>query len=153
MASFKDSKNRDWIVSVDVATIKVVRARLSIDNQPVDLTQIANKDGVLLDRLARDVCFLVDLLWVLCEEQAPGKNVDEIEFARGLVGDGIDSASSALIEAMIDFFPRERRELLKAMWAKSQEVETLIMDQAKQDVAEMAPTEIAKRIMEQSPGS
>ena len=97
MASFKDSKNRDWIVSVDVATIKAVRARLSIDNQPVDLTQIANKDGVLLDRLAKDVCFLVDLLWVLCEEQAPGKNVDEIEFARGLVGDGIDSASGALL--------------------------------------------------------
>ncbi len=153
MASFKDGKNRDWIISVDVATIKAVRAQLSIDNQQVDLTQIANKDGVLLQRLASDVCFLVDLLWVFCKEQAKREDVDEVEFARGLIGDGIDNASSALIEAMIDFFPRERREILKAMWAKSQEVETLIMDQAKQDVAAMAPTEIAKTIMGQSPGS
>jgi len=104
MAKFKDNKGNEWIVPVNSTTVKRVRDVLDIDL--VDLNQTT------INRLIEDTVLLVDVLWVLCERQAKSKKVSEEGFAERLVGDPIDAAVDALLEAIANFFPALRRSLL-----------------------------------------
>ena len=100
MSKFTDAKGRDWTVAITTGAIKTVRQRLDVDL--VDLNQST------MERLADDFVLLVDVLWVLCEQQAANKQppVDAEDFGESLVGDPIEAACSALTEAIADFFPR-----------------------------------------------
>jgi hypothetical protein len=149
MSKFKDNKNREWTILVDVPAIKALRSDLKLD--------IMAQDQPIFDRLAEDPILLVDTLWVLCREQAAVKGVDEIDFARGLTGLAIDHATHSLMESIADFFPPQRRALmmkalgkLKVMESKALDVMDKMLD--KQDVdALMAQMETA--LSESTPGS
>lgn len=106
MQSFKDAKGRDWQIEITVNVIKKVRATLDID-----LTEV---DGAVYRRLD-DPVTLVDLLWLICEEEAQGRNLTDEDFGCGLVGDPIEDATNALLDAIADFFPGRKRSLIQAM--------------------------------------
>ena len=111
MASFKDPTNRVWHLSLDAPLINKVRKACDID--------LADSEGKSYQRLANDPVLLVDVLWVLVQKQAQGEGVSDEEFGRLLVGDPIEAATSALLEAIVDFFPSRRRELVKAVAEKN----------------------------------
>ena len=114
MRSFKDNKGRTWEISLNVLQMKRIRARLGVDL--VNVITL-DKDGAvkvdLVDRIANDPCLLVDILWVLVEEQAKKAGVSDTEFGEALAGDAISEATKAFLDELVDFFPAPRRLFLK----------------------------------------
>ncbi len=124
MSKFTDARGRDWVIVVTVGTIKKVREHLSLD--------LADLSQATMDRLATDPCLLVDTLWLIVEADATQRKVSQEGFAEGLVGDPIDLAVSALLGALVDFFPERRRcllrETMKAMDEARTTGEKMVMD-------------------------
>ncbi len=104
-----------WELEVTVGVVKRVRAVLEID--------LAKLDETLYMRLSEDPVLLVDLLWVLCEKQAQERNITDEQFGGGLAGDSIEAATTALLEAVADFFPGPRRSLFKKVISKTATIE------------------------------
>lgn len=125
MHTFTDNCGRTWTVTVNVEAVKRVRGLLN-----VDLLEVL--DGKLLERLAADPILLCDLVYCLCKPEADAKGVSDEEFGRAMAGDAIDGATVALMEELVDFFPRERRRLLAKALAKLRMLESKAVDVAMQ---------------------
>ena len=114
MQIFKDRDGREWQVVLNVFQMKRVRAALGIDL--VNVIEL-EKDGAvkvdMIDRIANDPCLLVDILWVLVQEQAKPLNVTDEQFGTALAGDAIEAATKAFLDELVDFFPGARRLFLK----------------------------------------
>ena len=114
MQIFKDRDGREWQVVLNVFQMKRVRAALGIDL--VNVIEL-EKDGQvkvdMIDRIANDPCLLVDILWVLVQEQAKPLNVTDEQFGTALAGDAIEAATKAFLDELVDFFPGARRLFLK----------------------------------------
>lgn len=119
MATFVDEAGRRWSIRIDVAAIRKVRTK-----RGVDLAKVMGSQEEL-NKLIEDPCLWVDVLWDLVEEQANTQGVTAEVFAHGLAGDAFESASTALIEAIIDFFPSSRREILRRLLGKVKQMESL----------------------------
>lgn len=126
MHGFIDSAGRRWTVRVDVGAVKRVRTRLGVDLMQVaeKRTQDGREPGVL-ERLASDPVLLVDVIYVLCSEQAEQLGVSDEEFGRAMLGDALDGAVKAMLGAVVDFFPnpRERAALKRVLTAAETETE------------------------------
>jgi hypothetical protein len=114
VASFTDNAQRPWTIRVASAGIKKIRAALAFD--------LADLSGKAEQRLEEDPALLVDCLWLLVEEDARGRNVSAVEFGEALVGDAIDFATVALLEAKADFFPSRKRQILRRIAEKTAKV-------------------------------
>lgn len=112
MPWFTDADYRTWNVELTLDEIKRVRSQLD-----VDLLDVGNE--TLFARLVQDPELIVDVLHVVLGPQCDDQRLDAVAFARGLRGDALDAASQALLEALVDFFPRRRREVLRAALAKT----------------------------------
>ena len=138
MPSFKDTHGREWLVTLNVAHVKRVRERLGINL--ADL-----QEGGLLSRLA-DPVTLVDVLFVLVQPQADDINVSDEQFAAGLGGDTLSSASTALLEALCDFFPRPTRLMLRKVLAETQLRQQKAVVEIEQNGDEMIRTALDKAL-------
>lgn len=119
MAKFTDSAGREWIVSVTVGAIK--RAREYAD---FDLLAATEKPA-LMEKLASDPCLLVNVIYAVCQRQAETAGVTDEQFGEALVGDFIEAASVALLQALTDFFPGPKRRLLQKAVEKLAELTAL----------------------------
>ena len=117
MAEFRDNEGRSWVIQVTTTTLKRVKSLLG-----VDLGKMAT-DGSLYKVLAEDPILLCDLLYAICKPQADERKLSDEDFGRGLAGDAIDAATTALMEGLIDFFPKGRRELHRKALAKFRTLE------------------------------
>lgn len=136
MASFRDKDGRDWDLSVNVFTAKQVKSRLGVDI--LDLGE-----GGFLEKMG-DIQLVVDILWVLCQEQAARYTVDdprdggarrpfgEEDFARMLLGDTVEAAVDAFVEALVSFYPSPRQAVLRKALAKGREVDQAALQQAEE---------------------
>ncbi len=107
MKIFKDNKNRKWEIEVNIFTVKLVKDLLGVNI--VDL-----KDDETMSKIKNDMIFIIDVIFVLCKEQADKLGISDEEFAKGLMGDPLENAVSAFIEAWTDFFPEATRKRMKA---------------------------------------
>lgn len=123
MATFKDNEKRDWLVAVTVEDIKQVRARL-------DGLDLADVYSDTLNRLADDPVLLVDVLWVLCEEQAKTAGVTDRQFGRAMAGDSIVNATTALVEAVTDFSHGQKKLLAQKSYSHGRKMTTKGMELA-----------------------
>jgi hypothetical protein len=114
MKAFTDAKGRAWEIELNIRQMKRVRDILGVDLVNVIQT---NKDGSVatdtIDRVANDPIILVDILWVLCEEQARAAGVTDADFGSSVAGDSISEATRAFLDELVDFFPGARRLFLK----------------------------------------
>lgn len=112
MAKFKDNAGREWVVDVNIATLKSVNTELG-----VDLLDASSNDGEILKRLYFDPMFLADVLFVVCRDQAGRAEVSDEDFGRGLAGDAIDDGHRALLDSLQSFFrnPNQRQAFAKAL--------------------------------------
>lgn len=115
MATFKDSGNNEWLVSLDAPKIKAVRSALNGFD-------IVDPEGKAFDRMADDPCLLVDVLWILCRSQAPAKNISDEQFGALLIGEAIERATAAMLESIADFFQPSKRKLLQAVAEKNRRI-------------------------------
>jgi hypothetical protein len=100
---FLDAENRSWEPEVNVVTIGRVRSALGIN-----LLELILPNSTLADRLT-DPCLLVDVLYLLCKDQADRLGVDDAAFGKAMTPDGIEDAWGTVLEGVVSFSPRGLR--------------------------------------------
>lgn len=135
MARFKDNAGREWSLSLNVNILKQVRSELE-----VDLLDLAH--GAVLDRLANDPALLVDVLYLIAKPQAERASVTAEQFGEAMVGDALDAASEALIEALVEFLPSKKRGLLRKLMEKVKGAEQSLMDQLEREIDNLDLTQL-----------
>jgi len=133
MRTFNDNAGRSWSLALNVWTVKKVRDLLGVDLLDLggeSATGSSDKKPGLLFRLIADPVLLVDVLYVVCKDQADGAGVTDEQFGRAMGGDAIDAATKAFLEELADFTPSPRdraraRKVIETTWAmidKAQDV-------------------------------
>jgi hypothetical protein len=74
--------------------------------------------GESLMKLATDPYTTANVLYLLCEAQCEKAGVTDEQFGEALAGDVIDEAAQALMDELVDFFPKRQREALRTMLAR-----------------------------------
>lgn len=124
MKCFHDSAGRSWTLSVNVGTIKRVRALCNINLLDViKLNEKQEVDMALLEQLSSDPVLLVDVLYAVCKEDADKQNISDEDFGRAMAGDAITEATNALIQDLVDFFPETKRRILNKVLTASRRFE------------------------------
>lgn len=124
MNKFTDTEARDWIISINVQAVKEVREKCD-----VDLLDVGGKDGDVFLELVSNPITLVNVLYVLCEKQATEREISDEDFGRAMAGDVIDAATSAFVQALVNFTPNRRdRARIQTAWEKVQKYLDLARD-------------------------
>lgn len=114
MPTFTDTANRTWTIALGVDVLRRVRNTLAINLADcLVLGDTADKDEPLLGRLHRDPVLLVDLLFVLCRDEAEKAGVDDVAFGQAFDGPVLDAAVAALLGAIDDFFRQPASKLAR----------------------------------------
>ncbi len=136
MRTFTDAKGRSWNVSVTVASIKRVRAAIGLDL--LDYGAVMNE---LQDPIAQ-----ADVLFALVKPDAEAQKVTDADFGESLTGEVMEQAGAALMEALLDFTPAQRKPALKKALGKLGEANLLAavaMEQAMDEIDVTAEIEKA----------
>ena len=96
MQTFTDINGRKWTVSITVGTVKHIKARLGLDI-------LGNMEGFL--KQIQDFIMLIDVLYVVCQEEAEKLGITEKQFGCSFAGPVIQEARNALLEAYAVFHP------------------------------------------------
>ena len=145
MAKFLDAENRYWEPEVDVVTIGRVRKALGIN-----LLELLLPDSTLAERLT-DPCLLVDILYLLCEEQADKSGVSDTAFGKAMTPDGIEDGWAAVLEGIVLFSPRGLRPAHQRVLEKAKKYQEAAAEKVKMLVAgpefeAMLDRELEKRL-------
>lgn len=116
MRKFKDREGVEWELSVDMQSAMAIKTEAG-----VDILDIA--EGKDLVTLTSDILTLGAVLWLLVSDQAEKRGVDEKGFFRKLDGDAIDAATKTLVAECFDFFPPQKRLLLKTAYDRVKTLE------------------------------
>ena len=126
MKSFTDNLGRTWMLVVNVAAIKRVRALCGVDlNAIVEIDKDNNPTAELLERLSTDPVLLVDVLYAVCKTECDQKGVSDEDFGAAMAGDAIEQATAALLDEVVDFFPTAKRAALQKILAATRRIEAL----------------------------
>lgn len=124
MKSWKDSEGNKWNLSINVFTLKKVKA-----DTGVDLLAIASGDKDASESLA-DVFKMAEVLWSLTEKQAEERGINPDQFGERLAGDAFEDAAKQLLEDLVEFFPEKKRKAFRLLLQKAEEFEDSRMDAA-----------------------
>ena len=125
MKTFNDNAGRTWTVAINVDAIKRVRSLAGVN-------LLEAVEGTLLEKLVSDPVLLCDAIYAVCKPEADRLNISDQDFGRSMAGDAIDLATTALLEELVDFFPKARRELLGKALAKLRKLESMALAAAGQ---------------------
>lgn len=125
MKTFTDSNGREWVFTIDVAAIKRMR-----DIAGVDILSNSNAENSAFLQMAENPVMLVDAIYAVCKKEVEARGMDQETFSAGITGDVIESATSALLDAIIDFFPTARRNVLKTALEKLRALRGVMLDHA-----------------------
>lgn len=116
MSSFVDKSERSWNVVLDFRAFRKIHA-MGFDC--ADATQ--------WERLATDPDLVINVLCELCRDDLSERGVTQEEFEFAFDLEVLGDALHAIVEAIIDFFPKRRRRLLKTTWAAAQAKSTELL--------------------------
>jgi len=133
MHSFKDAEGRAWDVEVTPYTLGNVRDLLGID-----VARMATARE-LFGMIADDPITLVNVLYVLCRDQAEERDISDRDFGRLLLGDVIDRATEAFVQGVVDFFPSRQRRLLRAALAKLEKARETALAKSEVEIEKLNP--------------
>ena len=118
MHSFKDKNGTDWIIDLNLETIRFIescnfgQALRKDDNYYI---QMWPPQEDLFTEIITNPAVAFGMIWCCCREQAAERNIkSEEEFARLFNGQAAQDSRLALYEELPDFFP-EMRTTLKAL--------------------------------------
>jgi hypothetical protein len=89
-------------------------------------------------RLLADPALLCRVIFVLCDKQRMERGVSEEAFYLGVIGDAIDAATTALIQAIVTFTPGRTRQLLEASIARSERLQQAVVAKAMEKIDDPA---------------
>ena len=126
MKSFTDNAGRVWILNVNVAAIKRVRALCGVDlNSIVEMDANGEPNTKLLEQLSSDPVLLVDVLYSVCKPEADAKGVSDTAFGEAMGGDAIEAATNALLDEVVDFFPEAKRKAFQKILSATRRFEAI----------------------------
>lgn len=114
MSTFKDAKNREWTIDIDPLNVSDVHKELG-----VSIYTILDDGMKPLRELLENTPVFLNVVYILVREQCQSKQIDDREFLRGLKGDAMEAMCDAFYEALANFFPKKKRELLLDLMAES----------------------------------
>src|SRR5687768_6394236 len=100
MRTFKDTVGRTWNVALNIGTAKRIKEAMGLD---------LLDNGQSIQQIAGDPYLMGNVLFVICEAQCKQLDVTDEQFGESLAGDVIDDALTALVEELVDFFPKRQR--------------------------------------------
>jgi len=153
MKTFNDNAGRTWTVSINVDAIKRVKGLLDINLLDVASGESKGNDRGLLGRLSGDPILLCDVLFALCKPEADTRKVSDEEFGRGMAGDAIDHATTALLEELVDFFPQAKRRVLDKALRKLRTLEARVLDVAERKLDSPALDRAVEAALAELPGA
>lgn len=104
MATFTDATGKAWDVALSIGSAMAVKSRLGVCL--VDLTEedrAAKRSEADIQRLLADPVLFINVMYVLCEQQAQACDISDEGFGRSLDLDSLTSALEALVEALTVF--------------------------------------------------
>jgi hypothetical protein len=144
MKTFTDNACRSWSININIGSIKRVRSTL-------DVNLLDAIDGKLIERLVTDPILLCDAIYVLCESEAAARGITDEQFGQAMAGDAIESATSALLEELVDFFPSGKRQVLTKALAKLKAFETKAIQLASKRLDDPGLEQKLDLVLEQLP--
>lgn len=146
MRVFKDASGKTWTIQITVSTVKKCRAHVN-----VDLPGLFDDECKGLQEITNDPIRFTELLFVIVQDEAKERQVDQDAFESAMYGDALEQSMSAFLDELIDFFPEERkRNALKKILTASRELQGRIMDEAESRMAEIDIGEIATNLISSS---
>ncbi len=143
MNTFRDNAGREWLVQVNVTAVKRCRAFLGID-----LYKLVEDKFTGLAELLGDPVNLVDVVYVLCKDEAEKRGVTDEDFGRSMGGDSLERAAEAFLSALTDFFPDPRvRAGLKKVIQTSKTVTDKVRDTAAAEIDALDADSVARKLM------
>jgi len=144
--SFTDRHNRKWLIEINVALAKKVRALTG-----VDLYRLVENEFAKLQELLRDPITLVDVIYVLCKEQADAAKLTDEQFGAGLAGQTVVAAADAFFEAFVSFSQDQRTAaVLRSMKAKGEAAVSILLTEAEQKLEQTTPESMVQELKEKS---
>jgi hypothetical protein len=131
MAMFQDSQGGNWSLIVTVDAIRRVRHETGYD-----LAAIFTAEG--MTKLS-DVVLLVDVLCSLVGGQLAARGLTAAKFGELFDGETLERATNALLAASVDFLPSGRREVIRQLWSKADEVATAATELVGAEIAGLTP--------------
>lgn len=114
--TFTDNTGRAWTVPFNVNVKRRVQELTG-----TDLLEVV--EGKLIEKLMSDPETLVNVIYAVCKPEADAAGIKDVDFGAALTGDAIDGATTALMEALVDFFPKARRDMIRRAVGKAREIE------------------------------
>lgn len=139
-AKFTDAKGREWLVHIDVNVLRRIREKCGID-------QLQSQET--MEALFDDPLACVDCLDAILQPEL--KDISKEDFGAGFYGDAADDAFMALRRAIVDFFPKSRRDRMNRVLDEQEKMEKRLLEHADSKIEEMVGKveENAKRKMEE----
>ena len=129
MSMFKDKDGREFLLSVNITTVKRVRTLLG-----VDLLNISEGDPPLVMRLGTDPVLLVDVVYALIKPELDAANITDEQFGINLGGEGYPQAEKAFWDELEAFFRGLRRLDLVSVLDKSKVAIRTMVDVGREEV-------------------
>ena len=110
MQTFKDAEGREWIVELNVRAIREIKARTGVNLSELMSLDFDSANSV--SEALMDTMTVADMLWVVCESL---RTLSKEDFEAAIKGDVVEAAESALMESVIEWFPKRKREVLRKL--------------------------------------
>jgi hypothetical protein len=149
MRTFNDNAGRTWNLTLNVWTVKKVRDLLGVDLLDLGGESASAQKPGLLFRLIADPVLLVDVLYVVCKDQADSASITDEQFGRAMGGDAIDAATKAFLEELADFTPSPRdraraRKVIATTWAMIEKAQDVLDAKAEKELPAAVETLLAE---------
>lgn len=136
--SFLDRKGQRWLVDINVATLRRVKRLTQVDF-------LSGVDGDTFVRMAEDLNLLTSVLEAACLPQIESNQMTSEQFAEILAGDVLESATEALMKAIVGFSRRpDLRRALGALLEKHSQVLKVGADRVMARIEEIDPVAVVK---------
>lgn len=141
MPKFTDTAGREWPVALNVATVKRIR-----DGAGLDVLKLAEQKTLV--QLLDDPCKLAEVLWCVIEPEANKREISPEDFGSALAGDCLEAATDCLLEALCDFFPKRRADILRGLLQKARRVGELQLEMAEQKLAGLDANDLWEKVQQ-----
>ena len=128
MASFTDDLGRSWELRLTPLTMATVEKETEIN-----LGRALGGEMKGLQELFEDFVALSRVLTALVKTQLPQQGLNADTFMDQMVGDTLERAGEAFIEAVLDFCPSRQAKILRAEMAKTMKEQEAMLKKLESD--------------------
>lgn len=129
MSKFKDREGREWVIDITFADFLRVQKETGV-----------NLRNLLNDKMQPYLELITDpekfgvVLYSLCSDQAKARGVSFDGLAQSLDSESFECCQEAFEEAVVNFSGRRRKEVVKLLTAKVEEMRPKLMAKAMEEI-------------------